>query len=170
MYFFILYLILNTQYLILKYMIIITNKRAYFDYQILETFEAGIELFGFEVKAIKNGRINIAGSYVVIRDNEAYLLNADIPAYQPKNAPENYDSKRTRRLLLKKSEIKTLIGRTQEKGLTLLPLKVYTKGRKNLIKIEIGLGKSRKKADKREVLKKREVGREIRREIRRSAE
>jgi len=144
-------------------MIITTNKRAYFDYQILETIEAGVELKGFEVKAIKTGRINLAGSYVVIRNNEAWLINADIPAYQPKNAPIDYDSKRTRRLLLKKSEIKNLIGSIVEKGLTLMPLKVYTKNRK--VKIEIGLGKSRKKKDKRELIKKREAKREMRRSI-----
>ena len=146
-------------------MIITTNKRAYFDYEILETYEAGIELLGFEVKAIKNNRINLAGSYVIIRNNEALLINADIPAYQPKNAPVDYDSKRTRRLLIKKLEIKSFIGRIQEKGLTLLPLKVYTKSKKNLIKIEIGLARSRKKADKREIIKKREIQREIRRNL-----
>ncbi|MEK7593514.1 MAG: SsrA-binding protein SmpB [Patescibacteria group bacterium] len=144
-------------------MIITTNKRAYFDYEILETYEAGIELKGFEVKAIKTGRINLAGAYAIIRDNQAWLLNADIPAYQPKNAPVDYDSKRTRRLLLKKSEIKNLIGSVAEKGLTLTPLKVYTKNRK--IKIEIGLGKSRKKKDKRELLKKRDIEREISRKL-----
>lgn len=144
-------------------MVISTNKRAYFDYEILETYEAGIELKGFEVKAIKTGRINLAGSYVVIRNNQVWLLNADIPPYQPKNMPDDYDSKRTRRLLLKKSEIKNLTGRVQEKGLTLVPLKVYTKGKARKIKIEIGLGKSRKKADKRELIKKREVEREIKR-------
>lgn len=143
-------------------MIISTNKRAYFDYEILKAYEAGIELFGFEVKAIKNGRMNLAGSYVVIRNEQAWLLNADIPPYQPENAPSDYDSKRTRRLLLKKEEIKELIGKTREKGLTLVPLKVYTKDRKNLIKIEIGIGKSRKKQDKREVIKKREIQKEIR--------
>jgi len=155
-------------------MVITTNKRAYFDYEILETYEAGVELRGFEVKSIKNGRINVAGSYVVFRENQFWLLGADIPAYQPKNAPEDYDSKRTRRLLLKRSEINSIIGHTSKKamprsdagrllsGLTLLPLKVYTKGKFNLIKIEIGLAKSRKKADKRELLKKREAMREIR--------
>ena len=142
-------------------MIITTNKRAYFDYEILETYEAGIELKGFEVKAIKSGRINLAGSHAIIRDNQIWLLNSDIPPYQPKNTPLDYDSKRTRRLLLKKSEIKNLIGRVQERGLTLVPLKVYTKHQK--VKVEIGLGKSRKKADKRELIKKREVEREIRR-------
>ncbi len=149
--------------------VIATNKRAYFDYQILETYEAGIELLGLEVKSIKTGRINLAGSYAIIRDNQVWLLNADIPAYQPKNAPLDYDPKRTRRLLLKKSEIKNLIGRIQEKGLTLMPLKVYTKNgsvgspRAGKIKMEIGLAKSRKKADKRELIKKREVEREIKR-------
>ncbi|HDH31184.1 MAG TPA: SsrA-binding protein SmpB, partial [Candidatus Wolfebacteria bacterium] len=136
-------------------MVITTNKRAYFDYQILETLEAGIELKGFEVKSIKTGRINLAGSYVIIRDNQAWLLNTDIPPYQPKNTPEDYDSKRTRRLLLQKSEIKNLVGRIQEKGLTLMPLKVYTKHHK--IKIEIGLARSRKKRDKRELIKKRDI-------------
>ncbi len=136
------------------------NKRAYFDYDILEKIEAGMELKGFEVKAIKSGRINLSGSYVVINDNQAWLLNTDVPAYQPGNTPDKYDSKRTRRLLIKKSEIKNLIGKTAEKTLTIVPLRVYLK--KSLIKLEIGLAKSRKKFDKREVIKKREVEREIR--------
>jgi SsrA-binding protein len=143
--------------------VITENKRAKFDYEILETYEAGIELKGFEVKAIKSGRVNLAGSYVIVRNNGARLLNVDIPPYQPKNTPTDYDSKRTRRLLFRKSEVKNLIGRSQEKGLTLVPLKIYTKGKAGRIKIEIGLGKSRKKADKRELIKKREVGREIKR-------
>jgi SsrA-binding protein len=143
-------------------MLISANKRAYFDYEILETYEAGVELLGFEVKSIKSGRINLAGSYAIIRNNQAWLLNADIPPYQPKNTPPDYDSKRTRRLLLNKSEIKNLIGRIQEKGLTLLPLKVYTKGKTGKIKIEIGLAKSRKRYDKRELIKKREVRKEMR--------
>ncbi len=143
---------------------ITTNKRAYFDYNILETFEAGLELKGFEAKSIKNGRINLAGSYAIIRQNEAWLINADIPAYQPKNAPIDYDSKRNRKLLLRKSEIKNLIGKVAEKGLTLVPLKIYTKNR--LIKIDIGLGKSRKKTDKRELIKKRDIEAKIREKLR----
>ncbi|MFA5083825.1 MAG: SsrA-binding protein SmpB [Candidatus Paceibacterota bacterium] len=141
-----------------------TNKRAYFDYKILEAYEAGIELRGFEVKAIKTGHINLAGSYAIIKNNQLWLLNADIPAYQPKNTPLNYDSKRTRRLLLKTSEINNLSGKTREKGLTLVPLKVYTKNRR--IKIEIGLAKSKKEFDKRETIKKREVQRQIREKLR----
>ncbi|MEK7146823.1 MAG: SsrA-binding protein SmpB [Patescibacteria group bacterium] len=139
--------------------VITVNKRAGFEYEILETYEAGIALKGFEVKSVKSGRIGISGAYAVIKNNEAWLINADIPPYQPKNTPADYDPKQTRRLLLRKEEIKTLIGRTQEKGLTLTPLKVYIK--KGRIKLEIGLGKSRKKADKRQVIKKREIKREI---------
>ena len=138
------------------------NKRAKYDYNILETYEAGIELLGFEVKSIKSGRINLSGSYVVIKENQAWLINADIPPYQPKNMPEDYDSKRTRRLLLKRAEINTLVGKTHEKGLTLIPLKVYTKNASGRIKIEFGLGRSRKKADKREVIKKRSTEKEMR--------
>ena len=136
------------------------NKRAYFDYDIQEKVEAGIELKGFEVKAVKSGRINLAGSYVLIRSGEAYLINTDIPPYQAKNTPEGYDPHRNRKLLLKASEIRYLLGKAQEIGLTLLPLRVYLK--RNLIKLEIGLGRSRKAKDKRDLLKKRSDIREIR--------
>lgn len=141
-----------------------TNKRAYFDYQILETYETGIELKGFEVKAIKTGHLNLAGSYAIIKNNQLWLINADIPAYQAKNTPSDYDPKRTRRLLAKTSEIKNLAGRVKSKGLTLTPLKVYTKN--NLIKVEIGLAKSRKEYDKREFIKKREAQRQIQERLR----
>lgn len=139
------------------------NKKAYFDYEILETFNAGIVLKGFEVKAIKNGKINIAGSFVIIRDNQAYLLNADIQPYQPKNTPLDYDPKRTRSLLLQKKELSRLIGLTKQKGLTLIPLNVYTA--RNLIKIEFGLCRGKRKYEKRETIKKRETQKEIRRYI-----
>ena len=139
------------------------NKKAYFNYQILEKFQAGISLTGQEVKSIKSGRMNLAGSYVVLRGEEVYLIGAKIPPYQPKNAPSDYDPERSRKLLLKKSEIKSLIGRAKEKGLTLVPLRVYTiKGK---IKIEFALSKGRRKADKRELIKKRETEREIRRAL-----
>lgn len=141
------------------------NRKAYFDYEILETYEAGIQLYGFEVKSIKTGRINLTGSFAVIRNNEAWLLNATIPPYQPKNAPADYDPTRTRRLLLKKSEIKTLIGKTAARGLTLVPLRIYTK--RNLIKLTLGLGRHKKKSDKREVIRKREAEREMDRALKR---
>ncbi len=135
------------------------NRRALFDYEILEKYIVGIELLGFEVKSAKAGRMQIAGSFVVIKDNEAWLLNAAIPPYQVKNTPENYDPARSRKLLLRKSEIAELIGKTAQKGLTLIPLRVYAK--RHLVKLEIGLGRHRKKEDKRQVIKKREASREI---------
>lgn len=139
------------------------NRRVYFDYEILETYEAGVELFGFEVKAVKTGHMNLAGSYAVIRNNEAWLLNATIPPYQPKNAPPDYDPTRSRRLLLHKAEIKELIGKAAQKGLTIVPLKVYTK--RGRVKILVGLAKHKKKADKREIIKRREAEREIKRSL-----
>lgn len=137
------------------------NKKAYFKYEILEKFEAGVILIGQEVKSIKSGRINLAGSYVVIRDEEPYLIGCHIPAYQPKNAPPDYNPERSRELLLRKSEIKYLIGKSKQKGLTLVPLRVYTKRGK--IKIEFAVVKGKRKIDKRELIKKREAERRIRR-------
>ena len=136
------------------------NRRATFDYEIFEKFEAGIELKGFEVKSVAAGRANLAGAHAIIRNGEAWLVNLDIPPYQPNNTPSGYDPERTRRLLLNRSEISALIGKTKEKGLTLVPLKMYHKNGK--IKVEIGLGRNRKKADKRDIIRKREVAREIR--------
>ncbi len=141
------------------------NRRAYFDYEILDTYEAGIELLGFEVKAVKTGRINLAGAFAVIKDSETWLLNATISPHQPKNAPSDYDPSRSRRLLLHKSEIKELIGAAAQKGLTIVPLKVYTKH--NRVKILIGLARHKKKGDKRETIKKRETEREIERTLKR---
>ena len=145
------------------------NKKAYFSYEILETFEAGISLIGQEVKSIKSGRMNLKGSYVVLKQSikgktpEVFLIGSTIPPYQPKNAPPDYDPQRSRKLLLRKQEIKYLIGKTSQKGLTVIPLKVYTK--KGRIKLEFALVKGKKKADKRETIKKREIEREIRRTL-----
>lgn len=139
------------------------NRRASFDYEILETYEAGVELYGFEVKAIKTGRGNLTGSFAVIKNNEAFLLNANIPPYQPKNAPKDYDPLRSRKLLLKKSEIRELLGKTSQSGLTLVPLKIYLK--RGMIKILLGLARHKKKGDKRETIKKRETQRDIGRAI-----
>jgi len=139
------------------------NKKAYFNYEILEKFEAGLVLIGQEVKSIKLGRINIAGSYVVIKENEVFLIGCRIPPYQPKNAPPDYNPERPRKLLLKKLEIKYLIGKSKQKGLTLVPLRVYTKRGK--IKLEFGIAKGKKKVDKRELIKKRDIEREMKREF-----
>ena len=141
------------------------NRRARFDYEILETYEAGIELYGFEVKAIKTGRSSLAGSFVVIKNNEAFLLNTVVSPYQVKNTPSNYNPDRSRKLLLHRREIEELVGKTAQKGLTIIPLKVYTKRGK--IKLLLGLARHKKKGDKREVIKRRESQRDIARELKR---
>ena len=143
--------------------VIAENKKAYFNYEILEKFEAGIVLIGQEVKSIKSSRINLAGAYVILRGGEVYLVNANISPYQPKNLQVDYDPTRPRKLLLKKSEIKYLIGKSEEHRLTLIPLRVYTK--KGKIKLEFATAKGRKKANKKELIKKRETKREIEREL-----
>lgn len=139
------------------------NRRARFDYEILDTYEAGIELKGFEVKAVRTGRMNLAGAFVAIRGGEAWLTNATIPAHQPANAPADYDSTRSRRLLLHRAQIRELMGKSAQKGLTVVPLKVYVKRAR--IKILIGLARHRRKADKREVIRRRETTREISRAL-----
>jgi SsrA-binding protein len=136
------------------------NRRAQFDYDIKDSYEAGIELKGYEVKSAKGGGFQIAGARVIIRGGEAWLVNSHIPPYQPKNTPEGYEEDRSRRLLLTKGEIKELTGALREKGETLIPLRAYLKN--GFIKLELGLGKPRKKSDKREVIKKRSHEREMR--------
>ncbi len=143
--------------------ILAENKRAYYDYEILETFEAGLELLGTEVKSIKNKKISLNGAYVVIRGGEAYLLNSEIHSYQANNTPFGYDPKRTRKLLLKQREISYLLSKISQKGLTLIPLKVYNK--RGLIKLEFALAKGKHLFDKREKIKKREFKRKIERFI-----
>jgi SsrA-binding protein len=140
---------------------LITNKKAYFDYEILEKFEAGIALLGMEVKSLKMNKANIVGAYVVIKHHEAFLLNASISPYQPQNTSPDYDPQRTRKLLLQTKEIDYLFGKIKQQGLTLIPLKVYNKN--GLIKVEIALVKGKKKFDKREVVKKREIKKRIER-------
>lgn len=139
------------------------NKKARYDYQILENFEAGICLNGQEVKSLRTRGTSLAGSYIMLKGREAFWVGANIPPYQPKNAPPDYQAGRWRKLLLRKDELKRLIGRSREKGLTLVPLKVYTKQAK--IKLAFALAKGRKKADKRELIKKREADRNIKREL-----
>ncbi len=144
-------------------MIFVKNKKAYFNFEILETFEAGMELFGFEVKALRKGQGSLEGSHATIRGNEAFLINAHIPPYQIGNAPKDYDTRRNRRLLFTKKEINTLTGLETQKGLTLLPISVYNKGSK--IKIEIAIARPKKKYDKRESIKKRDADRESQRTL-----
>jgi len=139
------------------------NRKVLFNYEILEIFEAGLELKGHEVKAVKSGRANLVGAHVVIRGNEAYLVNAEIAPYQALNISKDYDPQRHRRLLIKKSEIKYLLGKNQTERLTIVPLKLYSK--RGLVKLEIALVRGKKKHDKRETLKKREAKREIERRL-----
>ena len=139
------------------------NKKAYFNYEIIEKITAGIELLGFEVKSVKAGRMTLDGAYVVIRGNEAFLIGAGIALLQPKNAPKDYDERRNRKLLLTKQEIKRLTGSEKQNGLTIVALSVYNVGHK--IKLELGLAKGKKKSDKRESIKKRESDREINRTL-----
>jgi len=143
--------------------IILENKKALFNYSILETFKAGVVLQGQEVKSIKTGKMNLRGSFVIVRESppEVFLIGANVPPYQPKNTPSDYDPQRSRKLLLRKSEIKQLIGKAKQKGLTMIPLKVYTD--KGKIKIEFGIAKGKRKIDKRTQIKKRETEREIQR-------
>lgn len=138
------------------------NRKARFNYEILEKYEAGIELLGVEVKSVRSGQMSLEGAFVIVRGGEAFLINATIPPYQPKNTPKDYDPVRNRKLLLTKKEIAELSGSEKNKSLTIVPISVYNKNRK--IKVEIALVKGKKRFDKREILKKRATDREIRRE------
>lgn len=136
------------------------NKRANFDYEFLETYEAGLELTGHETKSIRVGHPNIAGSHIIIRGGEAFVAGMSIPSFQSGNEPAEYDADRIRRLLLTKKEIAELMTKTKA-GLTIIGIKLYNKKRR--IKILIALARGKKKSDKRESIKKRETDREIRR-------
>ena len=135
------------------------NKKAYFNYEILEKLTAGIQLLGYEVKAVRAGRMTMDGAYAVVRGGEAFLINSAVTLLQPKNAPKDYDERRNRKLLLTKKELTYLTGKEKQNGLTIVALSVYNIGRK--IKVELGLAKGKKKSDKRESIKKRESDREI---------
>lgn len=143
--------------------VLVQNKKATYDYEILEDFDAGIVLYGHEVKAVKEGKMSLKGSYITIRKGELFLIGAKISPYQVKNTPENYHPERDRKLLITKKEIKYLMGKTTEKGLTLVPIKVYTK--KTLIKVKFGLCRGKKKIDKRNKIKNREIDRNLRRNL-----
>jgi SsrA-binding protein len=146
-------------------MSLVFNKKASFDYEILEKFEAGVEFLGFEVKSVQMKRGSLEGARVIVRGGEAFLIGASIPAFQPKNAPKSYEADRTRRLLLKKSEITRLADAEGQKGLTVIPISLYNKSRK--IKAEIAIVRGKKKYDKRETIKKRDSERDMAREMKR---
>lgn len=138
--------------------IVATNKKAYHDYHIEETYEAGMALRGTEVKSLREGRANLKDSFARIDKDEIFLLNCHISPYSHGNIA-NHDPLRTRKLLLHRREIQRLIGKIQQKGYALIPLKIYFKNEK--AKVELGLAKGKKAYDKREDIKKREAGREM---------
>mgnify|MGYP001123987959 FL=1 len=139
-------------------MVLIQNKDVYRNYEILERYTTGIELKGFEVKAIFSGKGSLKGSYVSYKDNELFLKNFYLPPYQEKNTPKDYNPSRDRRLLLRRKEINYLLNKIRQPGLTIVPLKIYNQNR--LIKVEIALVKGLKKYEKREKIKKREFQRQ----------
>lgn len=140
----------------------ISNKKAYFDYEILDTYETGIVLTGTEIKSIREGNVNLKDSYGVIRNNEIYLLNMHISEYKEGNI-FNHEEKRTRKLLLHKKEILKIKDKVALEGITLVPLKLYFN--KNKVKILLGIAKGKKVYDKRESIKKRDTEREIRKQL-----
>ena len=147
-------------------MILLENKKAHFDYEILEKLEAGLELLGREVKSLRNKQGSLAGSRALIRGGEAYLVGMTITPYQTKKGPNQPDGgtvQRMIKLLLTKKEINYLAGKAEEKGLTIIPLNIRASGKK--IKAEIGLARGKKKFEKKEKIKKRDTEREMRREM-----
>jgi SsrA-binding protein len=139
--------------------LVASNKKAFHDYFVLEKLEAGIALLGTEVKSIREGRINLKESYAAIKDGEPVLMNCHISPYSHGNR-QNHDPVRARKLLLHRQEIRKLIGKTQEKGLTLIPLRVYLK--RGRVKVELGVARGKKDYDKRETERRKEVDRETR--------
>jgi SsrA-binding protein len=142
--------------------VLVDYRKAKFEYETLETYEAGIELLGFEVKSLRAKHASLDGAYIVIKGGEAYLQNMLISPYQEKNTPKDYEPRRHRRLILSKKEINQLSH--IEKGLTIVPISAYTKA--NLIKISVAVVRGKKKYDKRESIKKRETDREMGRVMR----
>ena len=144
-----------------SYKVITDNRKARFLYEILETYEAGIQRMGTEVKSIRGGKINLQDGYALIRNGEVWLINVHISPYTTSSQYFNHDPRRTRKLLLHRQEIRKLIGKVEQQGLTLVPLKMYLK--RGLVKVSIGLGKGKKLHDKREDLKRRDDQRDIQR-------
>ena len=144
-------------------MSLLQNRKAHFNYEFLEKLESGIELLGLEVKSLRQKLGSLEGAYVIVRGREAFLVNAYLPAFQPKNTPKGYDERRNRKLLLTKKEIATLASAESKKGLTIIPISVYNKGRK--LKVSLAIARGKKKFDKRESIKKRDSERDMRREM-----
>lgn len=137
------------------------NRQARFTYEILDSYEAGIELKGSEVKSIRAGKVNLRDGYAQVRDGQVWLHNVHISPHDMTNQAYNHDPRRVRRLLMHKAEIRKLIGKVEEKGLTLVPLKLYLK--KGYVKVNLALGRGKKLHDKRDSLKKKQEKRDIER-------
>ena len=144
-------------------MALVENKKAHLEYSIIEEIEAGLALHGFEVKSLRAGLGSLKGARVVARGGEAFLVGASIPPWQISNAPKSYDPERTRKLLLSKKEIAHVASAEGEKGLTIVPLRVYNKSRK--LKLAIAIARGKKKEDKREIIRAREEKRRIERTL-----
>jgi SsrA-binding protein len=142
---------------------LISNRKAHFNYEFLEELEAGIELVGLEVPAIRAGRMSLDGSYITIRGGEAFLVGASLSPIQPKNIADSYDPARMRKLLLNKTDIARLAGFEAKKGLTIVPVSVYNKGRR--LKVRIAIARGKREFDKRDSIKKRESDRDIQRTL-----
>lgn len=145
------------------YKIVADNRQARYLYEILETYEAGVELKGTEVKSIRQGRANLRDGYALVRNGEAWLLNVHISPHEMTNQAYNHDPRRTRKLLLHSQEIRKLIGQVEQKGLTLVPLKLYLK--RGWVKVTIALVRGKKLHDKREDMKRKQEKREIERAV-----
>ena len=141
----------------------VKNRKAFFDYDVLETLEVGIVLHGHEVKSVRGGGLSLKDSYVIVKNEELFLLNSSISRYKYMGG-DDYDANRTRKLLASKKEIESLSSKVKQGNLTIVPLKAYAKGKK--IKVEIGLGRGKKKHEKKEALRKRDLDRELHREKR----
>lgn len=142
---------------------LLRHKKAHLNYEILEQFEAGIELLGSEVKSLRARQGSLEGAHGIVRGGEAFLVGATIPPYQPSNTVKDYDPERPRRLLLNKKELEELQGAESRKGLTIVPISMYNKGRK--VKVALAIVRGKKKFDKREDLKKRDTDREMQRTL-----
>ena len=142
-----------------------SNRQASYRYTLLERFECGIVLTGTEVKSLREGKAQLKDSYAVVRDGEVFLIGLYIPPYGPA-ARDNHEPERTRKLLLKRSEIERLIGRTHERGLTLVPTRIYFAGARSRAKVEIALARGKDLYDKRESMRTREMARDVQRELR----
>ncbi len=142
-----------------------SNRQAAYRYNLLERFECGLVLTGTEVKSLREGKAQLKDSYATIRDGEVWLIGLYIPPYGPASR-ENHDPERQRKLLLHRSEIDRLMGRTHERGLTLVPTRIYFGGARSRAKVEIALARGKDLYDKRESIRKREMARDVQRELR----